>query len=199
MVEGFFGGLTLSMPVRELLFGIKSDALSFIKNRNPAIGGDPTVDDKPIMLHKNETFFETRYTGQKNATKAGNYYSMNSINYVNYNKSIFNGNETYIDYVSPWEKKVPYAGGDTMFGPKLTDYSIPTTFQPDFYREFRFKLSVDPPKKFNTKNFKGHDLETKVYEIMHEDFTVSPENNRFYLYKFNGAFNLTSLFRAPVF
>jgi len=157
------------------------------------IGGDPTINPLVQPMKRSETFDETRHTGKKVVSEAGKFYQTNGINHVNFNKTLFNGNETYQEFVNPWGAEIDYNGGDAMFGPNLNEASLPASFQPDFFRSFRFKYL----QKENQVH--GRDLETIKYVIRHEDFKADASNDQYYQYKYNGSYNLTSIFTAPLF
>ena len=49
ILDGFFEGTKMENTFHDTIFGFTSDALHFIKYRNPMLGGDPTIDANPIM------------------------------------------------------------------------------------------------------------------------------------------------------
>lgn len=193
VVEGFFQGLSTKVKVKDLIFGFEQPALKELKERNPMIGGDPTINPLVQPMKQTETFDETRHTGNADHAMAGKFSQTNGISYVNFNKTLFNGNETYQEFVNPWGAQVEFNGGDAMFGPNLNEESIPASFQPDFFRSFRFKYLE------KEDNVYGKKLETIKYVIKHEDFIANDTNKQYYQYKYNGSYNLTSIFTAPLF
>lgn len=195
IVDGFFNGFTLNMSIRDTIFGFHNEPLQKLKDHPPNLGGDPTVDSNPIMLKLHETLHQTRFTGFSDEKMNGQFASWNNYTYVTFNQSTFNGNETYIDYVSPWGDKVPIKGGDNLMGPNLSENSVPTIFQSDFYRTFDFNYVKDCKYSDGNLSAKRYKIDNKAFRAGSVDFN----NNKFYQYVYDGAFNQTSIFRAPVF
>ena len=97
---------------------------------------------------------EVRWTGKDKISKAGQFVSMNDNPMINFNKTVFNGNETYCEWASPWKQDIPYAGGDNFFGADLKKDSVIKSYQSDFFRILDFKYDKDV-------KYRNHDLDVR--------------------------------------
>ncbi len=50
----------------------------------------------------------TLNTGISDSIEANTYMTINNYSYITYNYSWFNGNETFVEYVSPWQKNIMF-------------------------------------------------------------------------------------------
>lgn len=192
MIEGYFEGYTLDMTIRDTVFGFTNGPMKELSTRNPMIGGDPTINPTVTVMKLNETISQVRNTGKNNQALDDVFHSINGKSFISFNNTVFNGNETYQEWDTPWQEKVELKGTDNLMGPNLNEDSTPTIYMNDFFRFFSFKY-VSDQKYYNEQ------LSAKRYKINDDDFNTDPINHKYYQYLYNGAFNLTSVFRAPMF
>jgi hypothetical protein len=192
IIEGFFEGLSMKKSFKETVFGFTSAPLEKLRTKDVMLGGDPTIDSAVSMIMPAETIKQTRHTGVGNSELNDAFASIEGADYINWQQTMFNGTHVYNETSSPWASPVKLSGGDNLFGPRLDKTSVPKNYQVDFYRAFNFDYQKEV-------SYKGGDLNTYRYKINDTDFDATPANKIYYQDKYNGAMNLTSTKRAPVF
>jgi len=192
VLEGFFQGITIEKSFNDISFGFTHPALNYLKTKDPMNGGDPTINANISIVKPDETFPQIRYTGESDAKLNDAFLSMNGYKHITFKNKLFNGTETYDQWDSPYETEVPLAGGDNLFGPRLTPQSIPIAYTPDFFRSFTFDYDSEV-------KYADGGLNTYRYKVNNHIMNVNNDTKKFYQYKYDGAFNLTSTQRAPIF
>lgn len=192
IIEGFFEGISMQKSFHETVFGFKSAPLEKLRVMDVMQGGDPTIDSTISMITPTETIKQTRHTGVGNSELNDAFASIDDANYINWQQTMFNGTHVYQETASPWASDVAFEGGDNLFGPRLNKTSVPKNYQVDFYRAFKFDYQKEV-------SYKSGSLSTYRYKINDTDFDATPANAIYYQDKYDGAMNLTSTKRAPVF
>lgn len=119
-IEVGFGGFTQQRTVNELLFGYQDPFLQTLKEMDPMLGGDPSIETTVALNEPNATLEEAKrspqsmYTGYSDPMITRNYKSNLGQEIITYNKTYFDGYKVISDIISPFKEPVPLTGTDAI-------------------------------------------------------------------------------------
>lgn len=202
VIDEAFGGLILSHTPNEIIFGYESRLLNDIKNTNYYIGGDPTVNSIVSLANKNEkpdikdeSSKWKMFTGEDDISKVRTYKKvMGYENKVMMKVNYFNGNSIISNYQRPWMIDFYLNGTDAMsFKPLLKKEDKPKAYLDDLMRIASFNFYNE--KEYFDFNLYRFTLDNTL--ILKSDY--NKENEIFYMNKYNGFGNQTSILNSPLF
>ena len=202
MVEVGFGGFTQTRTVKELLWGYSDSFLASIARADPIMeGGDPSVDSV-IHLVNNGTIesalntTEALYTGTGNIMKVRSFKKINGRNYITSKYHKFNGNRSYIDISNPWKMKIPLIGTDgEQNSPQMQPNDPLYIFNPELKKVLECEWDKND-------TFQKNEMSVRRYRIKNSTLqskATNQDNGAYFMDKWDGVLNLTSVKRAPVF
>lgn len=201
MIELAFQGFSQIRTVDELLWGYQDDFLhTTVKDTDPQKGGDPSVNDIVSLStnftaesSKNNT--QTVFSGESDISNVRVYNTIFNLSYITFNDTDFNGNESYVKYTNPWQEEVAFNGTDS-FGnaPGLTQNSKLKIYVGDLsrggYGECHGEIAT----------YNGVDtLRFRLVDAFMANKTTNPDNEKYFMDKWNGALNLTAVKKIPLF
>lgn len=119
-IEVGFGGFTQDRTVSELLFGYEDPFLKTLKEMDPMLGGDPSIETKVALNEPNATLAEAKdtpqsmYTGYSDPMITRNYKANLGQEIITYNRTYFDGYRVISDIVSPFKEAVALTGTDAI-------------------------------------------------------------------------------------
>lgn len=203
MINEVMGNLFVTKSAKELLWGYEDPLLTNIKNTNYFIGGDPTVQNIFSFLQNatkapqagDPQYWET-YTGVEDITQVRQYTKAFGYKdrYIMFYTPYFDGKEIQMSYQNPWKIFVDLNGTDSMsFSPGITKESELWVFVDDLYRTGKFIY-------YKTKNYDGVSVyRYRIDKSLVDSSKTNPYNANFYMDKFDGIGNETSILKAPMF
>lgn len=202
MLNEVMGGIIVTKTVNDLIWGYNDHLLTMVKNNNYYLGGDPSLDTlfsfgrnmtEPKPTDENKWVY---YTGIDNAdmarqTKTAFGYDRNFI-YVK--EPYFNGREVVSKFRNPWKIEIPLNGTDSVqFKPLLNTTYSPWVFADDF-------LMKGSATYLSTKYYNGFYMNRyKLDDSLLQSSKFNKYNENFYMDKYNGFGNQTSVLKAPMF
>lgn len=195
-----FNNLFVTKTVNDFLWGYDDFLLSKIKTTNYYIGGDPTIVTKfSFLQNKTEPPVETDTdiwevsTGVKDTKQIRQYTKSNGVEdrKITMKDFYFDGDSISELIRNPWKEDMHLNGTDAMaFNPGLTKQDRPWCFVEDLFRPAVFNF-------YNTKKY--HDLELYRFTLDDSLLELSEYNSNFYMEKYEGFGNQTSVYKAPMF
>lgn len=107
-IEVGLGGLTQERSPKELVLGYEDDFLRNLRDMDPAMGGDPSINIVVAINEPNSTEEQAKrypismHTGKDNYNNTRYYKAINGVPYTNVNYSYWNGDNVVGDIKSPW-------------------------------------------------------------------------------------------------
>lgn len=198
IIESAFGGLTITAPVSDLLYGYESFILTQAKNTNPLLGGDPSVQNVVGLSEKITDVVQSRNTGSKDLSQADQFQTINGLGYINIGQPYFDGKDVITVNTNPWKAKVALLGSDNIYPQFLTESSSPVAYITDVCRfgTTEFVKSVVP----SPEGYPG--FKANRYRIQSQVLASSkkvPGNSVYSQDVIDGAMNMTAVQQAPVF
>ena len=201
MLNEALGGLFLSRKASDFLWGFESKILQDIKGSNYYIGGDPTIDTKFTFLGNMDTpptdknIKWAAQTGKQDINRVRTFTkAFGTTGFIKQNALYFDGKSIKPIYKDPWKIPTALEGTDAMsFKPLITEKDKPTAFIDDLYRVASFNY-------YNTKEYNG--FKVKRFTLNNKlvlSSKYNKENSAFYMEKYNGFGNQTSVLQAPLF
>ncbi|CAG9320269.1 unnamed protein product [Blepharisma stoltei] len=204
-----FGGIFRSKTVQELLWTDYDPFLNRIKNLNPLLGGDPSIDPSIVTFGKNQTrdMYEYIPLQFKNAINTGKtdidqhrwYRLYGGVSYANIVKKQYFGEspwDSIINYVNynPWDEEVDLVGGDSWgFQPDLDKDSKAKYYN----QELAINFEAEYSKKVEWRGFNC--LRFKLNSKAIQNSTQNPSHAKFYQFGPSGLINQTSALSSPIF
>ena len=195
VIEYMFGGNSVTATVKELLFGYKSPIVEYIKTIPAIKGGDPSVKTETQLMPNPVQITEIRHTGKGNISLIDQYQQLNGLGYINKEQPYYNGNITTTRLVNPWREEVPMAGSDNLYQPGLGPNSSILGFASDncIIAESVFEKEVIDQKFGLVSN------RFKLSDSSLENSAKNPKNRKYFMDVYSGAWNLSSVNRAPMY
>lgn len=193
IVKVAFGGFTIRASARDLLLGYHSQILQEAKDTSPLEGGDPSVDTVLGLMANNTEVVQTRNTGKMDLKMVNQYVNVNNRPFINLLLKNWDGDDVKEEVTNPWKEKVGLRGSDNVYAPGLGTETGPAVYISDFCR---FGETVF------TKEVKYGKIQSYRYSIdskSMESGLTNPENLKYNMEKYNGAFNATIIFTSPIF
>lgn len=199
MINHVLNGMTTIKTVKELLWGYKNSFIHKIKTLNPQEGGDPSLPDT-VSLMTNITYdtsfnnTQSVFSGETDVSKVRMYKEIYGIPYVTFNDTAFNGNDSYVLYTNPWVNKTDFGGTDS-FGnsPNIDKNSKVYIYVTDLFKGGYGVCNGE------THDYNGVEALTfRLPESYMQNKENNPENANFYLDRWNGLLNLTSIKKLPL-
>jgi hypothetical protein len=146
-----FDGFVKERSAYELIFGYNDGFLTYLKEDiDPCRGGDPSI---PNYIHFNDENITKEeavrnkiemYTGKSNTSKIGFFSKLNGVDWVNFNASKWNGNETYYYLKNPWSELDYLEGTDgKQSAPNQFETDELNIYVPNVLRHGKGKWSGD--------------------------------------------------------
>ena len=199
MITHAFYGFTVTKSVKELLWGYQDKFINKIKTANPHLGGDPSLVDI-ISLASNVTeeisYNNTQsvFSGKNDLETVRTYKEIFGIPFITFNDTGFNGNESYVTYTNPWGIESKFAGTDTLGNkPNIDKNSKMNLYVTDL---FRGGVAI-----CNGETATYNDVEAlrfRLPESFMQNKNNNPANTPFYMDRWNGLLNLTSIKKLPM-
>ena len=205
----YFNGLISTKTVDQILFDYSDPLTNQRKNLSPLIGGDPTLDDRKLLLGKNQSRYEWEYipsefkhkvhSGKDSPSRTRKLLLINGENYLNYFDTEYQGEGKagpIVAYVNknPWQSKTKFKGTNGWgFKPYVSHSS-------DLYYTQIENCLTFPLDYKETKTRSG--LKCYRFEIKDDLFlnvTQKPENKNYNNYSPKGLVNMTSVTNLPIF
>lgn len=194
-IEFGFGGITVKKNVSDLLLGYEVPFVKMMKDTDPAMGGNPSINPKVGFCPNNtpgDAEFNTQvmYTGNGDHTLVRKYYSVyGSQNMVQWIAD-FNGNDTTNITKNPYNDLVPLQGTDGFtdrpnLDPNGDSFEVYVTMLMRYGTTHGMTTSRD---------FNG--LKAYLYRM---DNSLMNKNSVFNQNRWNGFLNFSSIMSAPVF
>jgi len=189
-----FNGTTITDSVGTLMFNYSSPFLESVYTTNPILGGDPTATPMVPLTPISTNITQTRFTGASNLSQVDQFTALNGKSYINAPMLVFDGNQTSMQYVNPWEEEVQVEGSDNVYPSSLTNQTKVTAYITDMFRfgTTTYVKDIDQIRGLKTLRFRISD------DTLADNYTV-PSNSRYYQFGYNGAINMTSVQRTPIF
>ena len=197
-IEVGFGGFVQTHTVQEYLFGYEDPFLKTLKELDPLMGGDPSLEDIVALNEPNATLEEaylkpqSMYTGYSDPYLTRNYISNVGSQYITFNHTYWDGYEIKSEMANPYKEKVYLKGTDSVQNkPLSTKQDIQYIYVDNLYR-------IGSLAYEDTIEMYGFELYR--YRIA-DEFLASEDRypaNSIYYQKFEGMTNL-SFMGPPVF
>lgn len=199
MISHVFTGAVSTRSVKELLWGYTDSFIHDIKTKDPQQGGDPSLPDV-VSLQTNITYdmsfnnTQSVLSGKGDISRVRTYQEINGLRYINFNDTAFNGNTSYIVYTNPWVNETEFGGTDS-FGnaPTLDKSSTVNLYVTDLYRG-GYGICKGETAEYNGVEALRFRLPTSYMQSKHSN----PANAVFYMDRWNGLLNLTSVKKLPL-
>lgn len=202
LLEIPFNGYTMQRSPQELLFGYEDDFLKQLKETDPAMGGDPSLNVVAALNEANVTEEDAHLypqsvetgVGQLNRTRA--FKTINGKPTINMNYSYWNGYEVLNDTKSPWMVADPLDGTDgSRSYPGLKE--DPDANNISIYIPAVYRIGL---ARYNTTIQKyGLDvLDTRISPDVFMNEHDNPANKRYYM-GYSCFLNITPISFAPFF
>lgn len=201
MIEHALQGFTQTRTVDELLWGYQDPFL--MKNfvtADPQRGGDPSIN--PIVNLVNNYTEETMqnntqsvFSGASDYHNVRIYNKIYNMSYITFNDTDFNGNDSYVLYTNPWKEKVIFDGTDSFANnPNLDEGAHLRVYVPDLFRGGYGLCNGETATYNGVDSFRFRLVDTFMFNK-----TKNPENAKYYMDRWNGLLNLTSVKKLPLF
>ena len=200
------GGKFISINEQEAINGIPLQIFSDLKRKPVILGGDPSIDEA-FNIIKPALGYTIKHTGKSNIKELDNFEIFNNLNTSSVPMPSFNGNQTTINYVQPWKKELPVTGCELFCEPYDKDESSlnPSNKR---YKDLKNKhieyyqdtLARNLRLKYNsTRSVKDHGFVLNKFKVDNDQLLANEANDDYFQYKYNGAFNMTSIVGGPFF
>lgn len=195
IIDLIFGGMSVKSTVKEFIEGYTSPLMQNIQETNPIIGGDPSVDPTVSLVPKITVLDNTRNTGAGTLKDVDQFTKINDLEYINLISPFFDGNKTTTMIVNPWKIQDKLKGSDNIYPSGLDTKSSPIAYISDLcrygYTEFKKKVKNE---KYGLESYRF-----AITDKTTQNGYDNPENEKYYMNVYNGAFNLTSVQKTPIF
>lgn len=195
IIDAVFGGISVKSTVRKFIEGYTSPLMMNVKLTNPLLGGDPSVDPTVSLVPYITVVDQARKTGANKIKDVDQFVSINGVSYINYFTPYFDGNQTSTMMVNPWKVEDTLQGSDNIYPSLLSTSSNPVAYITDLCRYGKTTY------KKKTKNEK-YGLESYRFAIddsVLQSTKYNPGNDKYHMSVYNGAINLTSVQKSPIF
>lgn len=193
-LQVYLGGITFNGKICDLIWGFMPDVITKVRTTPPLFGGDPSTPTYASFNENNTNLLQTRYTGNDDINKVGNFYSTYNNRTVVMQKQFWDGVRIKNMSYNPWNANTSYVGGDANFVPKSTDNTVQHGYVSDLYRSFQSVYDSEVKKYRGMKAIRYLADPKDGY-----DAGTNPNNAVFNQFTYTGILNYTSPKQAPIF
>ena len=195
ILEFGFKGITIQKNVSDLLLGYEDSFAKMMKDTDPAVGGNPSINPKVGFCPNNSVEDallnpQVMYTGREDHSKVRLYQSVYGSPFMLQSVQDFDGNDTITLLKNPYHKEIQISGSDGFTNkPNLN----PETDTFDIFVTMLLRYGTTHGSK-RSKNYNG--LDGYIYKM---DNTLINKNPVYDQNRWNGFINFTKIMNAPVF
>jgi len=201
MMEVGMGGFAQTRTVGELLWGYTDPILSMIKEADPLVSGDPSLNPIVNLAGENCSYAEaaafpvSMYTGVNDSALTRNVRSYFGADTITFPASYYNGNESVPVYLNPWKEEIAIKGSDgNVNNPGLKSSQNVNLFVMD--------LGFQTNLTYTGKDVDYSGVNSFRYTMAKETFlnkTNYPDNTKWFADKWDGLINISASHSAPLF
>jgi len=201
MMEIGMGGFAQTRSVGELLWGYTDPVLTMVKEADPLISGDPSLNPVVNLAGENCSYPEavsypvSMYTGVNDSAITRNIRSYLGYSEIKYPAAYYNGNESVSTYLNPWKEDISIKGSDG-------NVNIPGLKPSQNVSLFVTDLGFQTNLTYSGKDIDYNGVNSHRYGMTKETFlnkTNYPDNTKWFADKWDGLINISASHSAPLF
>ena len=201
MIEVAMGGLAQTRTVNDLLWGYNDPFLLQIKNANPILAGDPSLNPFVNLAGQNSSadgasaYPVSMYTGTNDSTLTRKIITYFNESIITFPDAYFDGSDVIPVNTNPWRENISFVGTDGA----VNHPGLSTSDVVDLYiSDINFQTQLSYSQVTDVKN----GLDTYRYTLVPKALSNSsnnPDNDKWFFDKWDGVINISKIHKAPLF